>query len=74
MATPFFDKVMHNLTTEKKNKTSNQCSIEIICALDALWQTLITFPDFREPGRSLFLSLEQLKLISKNVGHLLLEG
>lgn len=43
--TPFFDKVIHNLATMKRNKSPNQYSVKVICAGDALWQNVITFPE-----------------------------
>lgn len=44
--TPFFDKIIHNLATIKRNKTPNQYSVKVICAGDAHWQNVATFPEF----------------------------
>lgn len=44
--TPFFDKIIHNLATIKRNKTPNQFSIKVICTGDAYSQNVTTFPAF----------------------------
>ena len=75
--TPFFDKVIHKLPTMKRSKTPKQYPVEVICTGVVYWQNVIPPPEFQEArglGRSILLSLRQLKLIpEKVVVHLLLE-